>query len=106
MTCEDLSADFAALLDDAALFPPGDVPMAEAVAGYLRRRLSAAAGFLGPFVVTASRLPELAQAVAARPSGAPGLQTSVILDVPPDLSDLPAAIAVLGLEVAIQSADD
>jgi len=46
--------------DDAALFPPGDAPMAAAVPAHaaLRRGLGDA---LGPFVVPAARLDELAR---------------------------------------------
>ncbi|WP_131102242.1 hypothetical protein [Streptomonospora litoralis] len=52
---------YAALLDDAALFPPGDAPMAEAVAAHRRYRLGAQAPLTGPFVVPADRLAELAE---------------------------------------------
>jgi hypothetical protein len=49
---------FAGLFDDAALFPPGDAPMAAAVPAHreLRARLG---GLVGPFVVPAARLGEL-----------------------------------------------
>ncbi|SDO71012.1 hypothetical protein [Geodermatophilus sp. DSM 45219] len=49
---------FAGLFDDAALFPPGDAPMAAAVPAHreLRARLG---DLVGPFVVPAGRLGEL-----------------------------------------------
>ncbi|SET27242.1 hypothetical protein [Geodermatophilus poikilotrophus] len=49
---------FAGLFDDAALFPPGDAPMAAAVPAHreLRARLG---DLVGPFVVPAARLGEL-----------------------------------------------
>ncbi len=49
---------FSGLFDDAALFPPGDAPMAAAVPAHreLRARLG---GLVGPFVVPAARLGEL-----------------------------------------------
>ena len=48
-----MTALFAALLDDAALFPPGDAPMPAAVRAHreLRRDL---ARYTGPFVVPAA----------------------------------------------------
>lgn len=49
---------FDGLFDDAALFPPGDAPMAAAVPAHreLRKRLGS---LVGPFVVPAGRLDEL-----------------------------------------------
>jgi hypothetical protein len=54
-----MTALFTGLFDDAALFPPGDAPMAVAVPAHreLRARLGA---LTGPFVVQAARLDELA----------------------------------------------
>ncbi|TFV77426.1 hypothetical protein E4P39_05435 [Blastococcus sp. CT_GayMR19] len=53
-----MTALFAGLFDDAALFPPGNAPMADAVPAHreLRARLG---GLVGPFVVPAARLDEL-----------------------------------------------
>jgi hypothetical protein len=53
-----MTALFDGLFDDAALFPPGDAPMAAAVPAH--RELRARLGRLvGPFVVPAGRLDEL-----------------------------------------------
>jgi hypothetical protein len=53
-----MTALFDGLFDDAALFPPGDAPMAAAVPAH--RELSTRLGRLvGPFVVPAGRLDEL-----------------------------------------------
>jgi hypothetical protein len=104
MTQQDLSADFAALLDDAALFPPGNAPMDVAVAAHQRLGQGPAASLLGPFVVTASRLSEMAD--AASRAGAAAVETSVIIDAHLDLNDLPPAIAVVALEVAVHAAPD
>jgi hypothetical protein len=51
---------FTGLFDDAALFPPGDAPMAAAVPAHreLRARLG---DLVGPFVVPAARLDELGE---------------------------------------------
>jgi hypothetical protein len=49
---------FTGLFDDAAIFPPGDAPMASAVPAHrdVRTRLG---DLVGPFVVPAARLDEL-----------------------------------------------
>ncbi|WP_137723024.1 hypothetical protein [Prescottella subtropica] len=49
----------AGLLDDAALFPPGNVPPGTAVAAHVAHRRSAHRDLVGPFVVPAPRLGEL-----------------------------------------------
>jgi hypothetical protein len=75
---------FSGLFDDAALFPPGDAPMAAAVPAH--RHLQAQLGDLvGPFVVPAARLGELAEHVG---DGEP-VGVSVIAAA----GDLPAAAA-------------
>jgi hypothetical protein len=51
---------FTALIDDAALFPPGNAPMPEAVTSHLVHQRSWYAPLVGPFVCPASRLDELA----------------------------------------------
>ncbi|MGI5213004.1 hypothetical protein [Plantactinospora sp. CA-290183] len=50
---------FAALVDDAAVFPPGSAPLAEAVAAHRRHRTAWYADLVGPLLVPASALPEL-----------------------------------------------
>lgn len=52
---------FAKLFDDAAIFPPGNLPMAEAVAAHLAAQQSPTAPFIGPFVCSAARLSELGE---------------------------------------------
>ena len=58
---------FDGLFDDAALFPPGDAPMAAAVPAHraLRERLGR---LVGPFVVPAARLDELSAHLDAGPT--------------------------------------
>jgi hypothetical protein len=62
-----VSTLFDGLFDDAALFPPGDAPMAAAVPAHrkLRERLGR---LVGPFVVTAARLDELSAHLDAGPA--------------------------------------
>jgi hypothetical protein len=78
-----VTALFEGLFDDAALFPPGDAPMAAAVPAHreLRVRLG---GLVGPFVVPAARLAELAGHLT---EGAP-FGVSVIAAA----ADLPTAV--------------
>src|SRR3712207_4596350 len=58
---------FDGLFDDAALFPPGDAPMAAAVPAHreLRQRLG---DLVGPFVVPAARLDYLSAHLDAGPA--------------------------------------
>ncbi|WP_344655368.1 hypothetical protein [Catenulispora subtropica] len=49
----------AELIDDAALFPPGDAPIAEAVPAHLVLDASAHSGLLGRFLCPVSKLPDL-----------------------------------------------
>lgn len=46
---------FARLVDDAALFPPGNAPMPDAVRGYLAARAGERADLVGAFLCPASR---------------------------------------------------
>ena len=75
---------FSGLFDDAALFPPGDAPMAAAVPAHreLRARLG---DLVGPFVVPAARLGELSAHLG---DGGP-IEVSLIAAA----GDLPAAAA-------------
>jgi hypothetical protein len=54
---------FAGLIDDAALFPPGNSPMPVAVDEHARHRAAWYAPLVGPFLCPASRLDELAAQV-------------------------------------------
>lgn len=54
---------FDAFFDDAAIFPPGNAPMVEAVRAHLARRGTGAGELVGPFVCAAARLTELRDAL-------------------------------------------
>ncbi|HET7328497.1 MAG TPA: hypothetical protein VFJ14_14565 [Nocardioidaceae bacterium] len=54
-------AAFARLVDDAAIFPPGDAAMADALAAHATHRRRWYADLVGPFVCSDARLPELQQ---------------------------------------------
>lgn len=68
---------FAALVDDAALFPPGNASMGRALAEHRTHRSASYAGLVGPFLCPASRLDEL---LAALPAGQL-MDVSLVFDV-------------------------
>lgn len=83
------------VLDDAAVFPPGNLPLAEAVVAHRRHRESWYADLVGPLVVPAAALPVLA--------GSGPLDVAVVV---PDaegaaaaLASAPEGIRIVGLEV-------
>lgn len=82
-----LPPGFEALIDDAAVFPPGNAPMRAAVAAHLARRDATYAALVGRFLCPASRLGELE---AAHPPGSPRLELGLIADTGP--AGLPEAI--------------
>ncbi|SCL60918.1 hypothetical protein GA0070608_2385 [Micromonospora peucetia] len=71
------------LVDDAAVFPPGSAPLPDAVAAHRRHRTAWYADLVGPLLVPATRLPELAGLLGADERIAVG----VIGDVPLDRLD-------------------
>ncbi len=50
-------------LDDAAIFPPGNMAMDEAVNAHLARRGTPDGEYVGPFICSAARLGELREAL-------------------------------------------
>jgi hypothetical protein len=72
---------FAGLFDDAAIFPPGNLPMAEAVSAHRARQGSP---LVGPFVCSLARFEELA-------SVAGGTDIKVSLVLPGPVDELPTA---------------
>ncbi|MFE4394022.1 MULTISPECIES: hypothetical protein [Streptomycetaceae] len=70
---------FRGLFDDAAVFPPGNLPLAEAVPAHRAHRAAWYAEAVGPFLCGAGRLGELAAAVSAGSvPGAAGADDSVV----------------------------
>lgn len=57
------------LVDDAAIFPPGNSPLPEAVAAHRGHRSAAYAGLVGPFVVSDTRLPDLLEVSTGSTTG-------------------------------------
>lgn len=98
---------FSEFFDDAALFPPGNAPMNDAVKTHLSRAASPDGAFVGPFVCPADRLDELAEALSGdrievavvglpvlpMPPGV--VMTAVELRGPlPELPELPADVRI------------
>lgn len=71
---------FAGLVDDAALFPPGNAPMPEALAAHARHRGASYGDLVGPFVCPASRVEELLGALP----GDQSVELSLVFDVTGD----------------------
>ncbi|MFE7633162.1 hypothetical protein ACFU7Z_04010 [Kitasatospora sp. NPDC057518] len=70
---------FRGLFDDAAVFPPGNLPVAEAVPAHRAHRAAWYAEAVGPFLCGAGRLGALAAAVSAGAvPGAAGADDSVV----------------------------
>jgi hypothetical protein len=95
-------AAWSGLVDDAAIFPPGDAPLGEAVAAYRGRRGEWYADLVGPLVVRDTDLPEV-------PTEIP---VSVVLTGGAGAVAGVAALAakkghrLLGLEAAVRDLDD
>jgi hypothetical protein len=91
-------AAFAALFDDAAMFPPGNASAADALAGHLRLRQSAHADLVGPLLVPARSWDDFRQACAA--AGDPPV-TVVLIGTTTMPPDVPPGVTVTGFEVAV-----
>ncbi|MER6361845.1 hypothetical protein [Kitasatospora sp. NPDC001527] len=96
---------FRGLFDDAAVFPPGNLPVAEAVPAHRSHRTARYADAVGPFLCGAGRLDELA---AAARDGGPRLRVGLVLpggsaELGPALSAA-APFEVAGVELATRDA--
>ena len=102
---------FRHLVDDAAMFPPGDLPLPEAVTAHRVHRRSPYAELVGPFVCTDEDLMKVA-AEAARTGGGP-LEVSVVITggaggIEPAVryGDRSSDIEVKAIEVRLRAEDD
>lgn len=102
----DLDADlFTGLCDDAAIFPPGNLPLEEAVPAHVAHRSGRHVAMVGPFVVALADLPELARLAADLPAGSLDLAVTVpapsaVPDAVRAVEQIPAARLAM-LEVAV-----
>ncbi len=93
------------LLDDAAMFPPGSLPLDAAVPAHRRHRAAPHAPAVGPLVVAATALPTL-HAILAETPGAPLAVALTAPDGPAQALDAlraadPALVDVVALEIAV-----
>ena len=95
------------LVDDAAVFPPGNAPVPDAVADHRRHRAADHGIVVGPFLAPVSRLGEVLDALDAATSGEP---LDLVLVADSGLVEAAEARAVLldddrvellGLEIAL-----
>ncbi|MBE8474885.1 hypothetical protein [Streptomyces justiciae] len=92
------------LFDDAAVFPPGSLPIEEAVPAHVAHSRGAHAELVGPFVLAAKDIDRLGELTADLPKGSFDLSVTVAL---PDVSAALAAarripaVRLVGLEVAV-----
>lgn len=61
---DHVPAAFRGLVDDAAIFPPGNAPLTEAVPAHREHRKAPYADLVGPFVLGEGRLPDLLDEVS------------------------------------------
>ncbi|GAA1919771.1 hypothetical protein [Nocardioides marmoribigeumensis] len=102
--------EWTSFTDDAAVFPPGDADLADAVTAWLDRRESAGwAPLVGPLVVGDRALPGLADLVP--PDAEPLPVTVVVSGGAGGLAPLPrwfasGRVRLAGIEVALRDLDD
>lgn len=89
---DDVAPLLARLVDDAALFPPGDATMPDAVRGHLEARSGPHAGLVGFFLCPVSKLPDLiVELVRAKP--AEPVQLSLVVNN--GLGGVPKAVSTV-----------
>ncbi|WP_340384445.1 hypothetical protein U5640_41835 [Streptomyces sp. SS7] len=94
----------AGLFDDAAVFPPGSLPIEEAVAAHVAHTDGAHGGLIGAFVLGAGDVDRLIELTGGLPDGSFDLSVTVAL---PGVSDAVAAarripaVRLVGLEVTV-----
>ncbi|MFC7487901.1 hypothetical protein ACOCJ7_18985 [Knoellia sp. CPCC 206453] len=96
------TALLAGLIDDAAVFPPGNAPLDIAVARHRGHRTSAYAALIGPLLVPASDVELLVEEARSRDSGA--LEVSLIARPGVDPSVVVSAIERLSSESSLTAA--
>ncbi|HET6560993.1 MAG TPA: hypothetical protein VFG72_03900 [Marmoricola sp.] len=108
-TTPAIPPEYTALVDDAAIFPPGEAPLEEAVPAHREHLAARYAGMVGPFVVSDTRLPDLAGLVD--PDGDPLRVTVVVTGgagaiEPAYRWATSPGLEPAGIEVALRDLDD
>jgi hypothetical protein len=103
---------FTALVDDAAMFPPGNAPLDRAVDEHVTHRSAWYADLVGPLLVPAGRVPDLLDLAAAQSFSEP-LRVGVVArggldDARGALSAARsrAEVSVAAVELSLDAADD
>jgi hypothetical protein len=106
---QDEDGLFSRLFDDASLFPPASLGMADAVEGHLKHETAWYSSMCGPFVCAGPRIAQLSAALTA--AGVLGLDLALV--VPGGAADLDRAVDAVAadprlrlraVEVPVQSA--
>jgi hypothetical protein len=103
VSTRDLPTTWRALIDDAAIFPPGDAPLDAAAADHQARRATPYADLVGTFVVRDTDVPALTStplALSVVITGGAG-QIAGVASLGRRLH-----VAVEGLEIAVRDLDD
>ena len=105
-----IPALFRHLVDDAAMFPPGDLPLVDAVAAHREHRQSPYADLVGPLICTDDNLMKVAAEAAKRETplavavvitgGAGGIEPVI------RYGDRSADVVVKAIEVRLRDEDD
>ncbi|WP_433018635.1 hypothetical protein [Kribbella sp. CA-294648] len=105
-----IPALFRHLVDDAAMFPPGDLPLVDAVAAHREHRRSAYADLVGPLICTDDNLMKVAAEAA---KGETPLEVAVVITggaggIEPVVryGDRSADVVVTAIEVRLRDEDD
>jgi hypothetical protein len=107
-----IPAEYAALVDDAAIFPPGNAALPDAVRAFRAHREQPYAALVGPFVVDDRRLPELVEVLGSSGSAPPLPVTVVVsggagaLEPAARWASGTALLELRGLEIALRDLDD
>jgi hypothetical protein len=101
------------LVDDAAIFPPGNVPLDRAVAEHREHRAASYAGLVGGFVVSDTRLADLAAIVGADGSPEVPLGVNVVVTggagaIEPAVrwANRATGLELKAIEIALRDEDD
>ncbi|MEU4393689.1 hypothetical protein [Kribbella sp. NPDC023855] len=105
-----IPALFRHLVDDAAMFPPGDLPLVDAVAAHREHRRAAYADLVGPLICTDDNLMKVAAEAA---KGESPLEVAVVITggaggIEPAVryGDRSADVVVTAIEVRLRDEDD
>ncbi|WP_285733785.1 hypothetical protein [Nocardiopsis sp. ATB16-24] len=90
------------LFDDAALFPPGNAPMAEALPAHRAHRAALRAHYVGPFLVSDARVAELRQVLRSEEDDHAPL--TVVVTVPGGADAVAPAIEAVLADPALRLA--